>query len=602
MYSYFLGAIYFLFGHNYLIPRVIQALLGALSAWLIFRLGSRVFDRKVGLAAGIIFGLYGPLIFFTGELLVHTLDIFWITIFLLTFDLLLDRPTKSRFLISGILLGLCALTHPTILIFSPIAIVWMIVRLKERGRGLALFIAGAALAILPVTLRNYTVGKDFVLISAQAGVNFFMGNNPCSNGHTAWVPGTPKDWWAQGYPATIRIAERAAGRELKPSQVSSYWWHRTLREISGKPLTWANLMLKKSRYLLAGHEISNTEDIYFQSRFSGLLNLLLWEKVIAFPFGLILPLGMLGLASNLNWRRQAHLILFQLSYAIAIVFFFVTARYRLGLVPITCLWAAAGLVGWACLLRQKPLGKHFWTAVAFLLLLIFINRNPLRGEEIPGLDGHINLGNKYLEKNQPEKALAAFQQAEKAGPLLGNPANGAALALLRLGRTQEARAELEKAVLLDPSLIQAHNNLARILEQGGDLDGAQKHYASVLQLDSSNVFALQGYADVALGKEDYSTAETHYELAYRLGCADRQVISRWALALLQQSKYADALRVNAKLLMLEPENARAHHNQARIYIACDSLELAAKELEIVLKLAPETEAARRQLEEIRKAK
>ena len=49
--------------------------------------------------------------------------------------------------------------------------------------------------VLPITIRNCAVGGDAVLIASQGGVNFYIGNNPDSDGRTAIVPGTPGDWW-----------------------------------------------------------------------------------------------------------------------------------------------------------------------------------------------------------------------------------------------------------------------------------------------------------------------------------------------------------------------------------------------------------------------
>ena len=37
---------------------------------------------------------------------------------------------------------------------------------------------GLLVAIAPVTLRNYALGSDVVLISSNAGINFYLGNNP----------------------------------------------------------------------------------------------------------------------------------------------------------------------------------------------------------------------------------------------------------------------------------------------------------------------------------------------------------------------------------------------------------------------------------------
>ena len=44
--------------------------------------------------------------------------------------------------------------------------------------------------IIPVTVRNYVVDRDLVLISYKSGIAFYIGNNPLSDGMTAIVPGT----------------------------------------------------------------------------------------------------------------------------------------------------------------------------------------------------------------------------------------------------------------------------------------------------------------------------------------------------------------------------------------------------------------------------
>jgi tetratricopeptide (TPR) repeat protein len=48
------------------------------------------------------------------------------------------------------------------------------------------------------------------------------------------------------------------------------------------------------------------------------------------------------------------------------------------------------------------------------------------------------------------------------------------LALLRLGRRQEARAALERAVSLDPSLLEAHGHLAVLYQEAGESEKAMK--------------------------------------------------------------------------------------------------------------------------------
>jgi predicted membrane-bound mannosyltransferase len=54
LYPAFLGAVYAVFGHDYLAARVIQALLGSLSCGLLFLVGRLVFSRVIGAVAGVI--------------------------------------------------------------------------------------------------------------------------------------------------------------------------------------------------------------------------------------------------------------------------------------------------------------------------------------------------------------------------------------------------------------------------------------------------------------------------------------------------------------------------------------------------------------------
>ena len=69
LYPVLLGVLFALAGDDLYLPRLIQAVIGALVCVLICLLGYRVFGAGIGLGAGIAAALYGPLIYFGGELL-----------------------------------------------------------------------------------------------------------------------------------------------------------------------------------------------------------------------------------------------------------------------------------------------------------------------------------------------------------------------------------------------------------------------------------------------------------------------------------------------------------------------------------------------------
>jgi len=197
LYPYFLAAVYAVFGHGYVVPQVAQCLIGSASCGLVFLIGRQAFGRTVGAVAGFAAASYWMLIYFDNELLLPVLDVF--------FDLLLigqllpaaRTPGLWTDLMAGLFLGLSAIVRPNALLFVPAVLTWVAVsdraEWKRRLSHAACFWAGCALPILPVTSRNYLRGGDRVLIASQGGVNFYIGNNPRSDGMTAIVPDTPGD-------------------------------------------------------------------------------------------------------------------------------------------------------------------------------------------------------------------------------------------------------------------------------------------------------------------------------------------------------------------------------------------------------------------------
>src|SRR5262249_22248446 len=172
-YPYFLGALYALFGRgSLLVPRLVQAGLGAVASVLVAWTGARLFGPKVGVGAGLGAALYGTLVYFDGELLAPTLTI---TLQLVALALAVEAGSATRlgawWLLSGLAEGLAAVVTATSLVLLPA------LALFARKRAL-LVLAGAALAILPVTVQNLVLGGELVLISSNGGINLYIGNNP----------------------------------------------------------------------------------------------------------------------------------------------------------------------------------------------------------------------------------------------------------------------------------------------------------------------------------------------------------------------------------------------------------------------------------------
>jgi 4-amino-4-deoxy-L-arabinose transferase-like glycosyltransferase len=66
-YPTYLGVLYMVFGNGLIIPRLIKALLGAITALLVYKLGTRTFGEETGRIAGILAMLMPNLIYYTGS-------------------------------------------------------------------------------------------------------------------------------------------------------------------------------------------------------------------------------------------------------------------------------------------------------------------------------------------------------------------------------------------------------------------------------------------------------------------------------------------------------------------------------------------------------
>lgn len=417
LYPYVLALLYKVSGSSIAFAVLFQHLLGAVSTAMVYLLARRFFAPRVALLAGLFAALYWPLIYFEGDLLFETLFVFLSLAFLLVFAVAAERRTPALLFAAGLLLGLGAVTRPLILVLVPLLPVIFHFSAKTRpASGAArrawmaptiLVIAGSLVFIMPVMVRNYLVGRDFVPIASQGGVNFYIGNNPHSNGTQAMVPGARADLHGT-YQGAIELAERDAGRSLKPSEVSNYYTKKALDFIILSPGEAARLTLKKLYLFWAGVERSNDKYMQF-----------FWERFglgrLPFPgFWLIGPLALLGgflLAPR--WRRFSLLYLFVLSYMASVVVFFVNGRFRLPVTPVLAIFASYAVFHAYTALRSKS--RDLYRVVAVLLLaVVFVNYDYVSFRGVRSLDESVSyweLGKASLKMGDKEAALSYFQQA-----------------------------------------------------------------------------------------------------------------------------------------------------------------------------------------------
>lgn len=183
LYPLFIAIIYFFTNNNILAVKLMQAIVGALICVIVFLISENIFkDKRISFGAGIICVFYPFLsLRLTSSLFTETLFAFLLALAIYFLLKGYDYPNFKYNFFSGLFMGLAALSKPVILAFLPFLILWLILFSSEnvlsRLKKAVVVIVLMILTILPWTIRNYIVFKEFIPISTGGGVTFYGYNN-----------------------------------------------------------------------------------------------------------------------------------------------------------------------------------------------------------------------------------------------------------------------------------------------------------------------------------------------------------------------------------------------------------------------------------------
>lgn len=262
LYTLYLSGVYAVFGHHPLIARLIQVALSGAILLLVFRLGRRLFDEWVGLAAAAAAAVYAYLIFFNAALMTQT---FYIIMVLASIDIafgLVQKPTYWRWALLGVVLGLGILFRQTLLLYAILLFGWLWWAMRSqvtlpaqaaerpapqpqtaaaRGGwaplfGMLIAVMVIAAFILPWTLRNFVTYNDFLLLNSNGGYWFYASNHPGQGTmfNQSFAPPIPDNLQGLTEPAIDRalfqqglrfiLADPVRFLLLSVSRLKDYFW------------------------------------------------------------------------------------------------------------------------------------------------------------------------------------------------------------------------------------------------------------------------------------------------------------------------------------------------------------------------------------------
>ena len=533
LYPYLLGLIYAVFGADPMHARLVQALLGAGSSVMLGTAVRWLIGPRAGLVAGLLLALYAPGIFLDSLLQKSAVDVACVTLIMLAVAALVTRRSGALawWGLLGLAVGALALTRENALVWIAVLAAWALVGAEARATGrlrvVSVYLAGVLLLLGPVAYRNYLIGGEWFVTTAQFGPNFYIGNHAGADGsYVSLRPG-------RGSPEFERrdatdLAQQAQGRTLSPAEVSAYWRDEALAFIVREPAAWAALMARKALLLINAREAVDTEAQESYAEWSWPLRML---GPVMHP-GVLLPLAAVGAWGLWPTRRRFHVLaLLGATLAGATLAFYVLARYRYPLVPFLIVPAAAALADLARLRNRRSNARGQAVAVgAAALLLALLAHWPL----LP-----------------PDRSRAITE-------------NNLGAALHELGRDAEAATRLRRAIAIRSDYVPAYGNLGVSLRALGEGDAAIEVYRQGLALAPDDGDLHYNLANALLARGRAEEAAGHLRAAARGRSDSAGVHNNLGLALYTQGRLAEAVREFELAVALEPSSARAHLNLGKV--------------------------------------
>ena len=572
--GYLISFFYNVFGPNYKGVLFFHGMLGAINCGLTYLLGLRVVSRSMAILSGILLAFYTPAVFFDTQILRPVWLTFFILLFLLCFSFSHKLANRKYAAIAGLFLGFATITKAVCFVIFLLFLMYSLVKFWQRKSfaGIAFFIFFTFVPIFPITISNLYYGQDLVFISANGGINFFVGNNSSADGTTPIQAGI--EW---------QRAKRIESRwsPARPSKRAWNWYKQGGEFIINNPFKAARLLGQKFIYFIGPIELRNNRSLYFCKRESPVLN------IPFLGFSCFFVLGIFGLVQKRNNENVAYFFIVIVAFAAINVIFFSCARYRAPVLPILIL---SSFISISCYksfqmsnMRKK---QRSWLLIAiFMLGGILWQTSHMKNPNFSR--DWFFLGNLAFKKSNLRLALSCFKNASISNPDDPDPVLVAGVCFERLGKLSLAKAMYTKVLRLAPDYIEAIQNLASILIRENRYDLAEVLLKRSLELDKLNYFSLFNLGVIKESQGKLQLADKIYSKLAQGGNIKPLLANNLALVWLRLGKNkAKALSLLKTNSDSKPDNAVFQHSMGVGYLLSDELANAYYHLDIARKLAP----------------
>jgi len=620
LYPYFL-ALFLKLGFSFYSVLFLQIILGVGAVINIYFISKNIFGEMAGRISGFMAAVYAPYVFYDGLLLSESLQIFLMSSALLLLVRLKEKKyITARLVVSGILIGLTALGRGTILFF-PIFLggFWLYKYFKNKKRTgdlkrALIVLAGVIIGILPASLHNLS-GGDFVPISSNFGINFFIGNNSEATGAYSEPRGLNLSSDFTGR----KIAEKESGRKLKSSEVSGFWSHKAFAFIKENPFKFIAGLANKVWIYLWNFDIPQAEAVQIHHKFSPPF----W--VLPSGFWFILVPGIIGMFYCKKDERFWILLLLFISSVSGAAIFFVIGRFKLLGSIALLIFAGFGIRTVYKVLKEKNIKESIRIAIIIISVsvILFLPRSIDSKSKIA--TAYDNVGIAYFYKNQPGEAIKWYRMAVEVKPTHSGALNNIGGHYYARQIPDSAIYYFQKSIEVDSTNDKPYLNIGRTFLNMGEIDSAYHYYQkaksfSVYGIDADKAleeldmlkskskdgsvdpmsFKMQfDIAEKYAAKRQYDIAESYYLRALEIEPNNIRALNNLGFTYQAQSKFESAYKLFSRVIDITGGNAVAYNNIASVVYRMGMVDSALVLWEKALKFDPENKQIRKNIDFIR---
>jgi tetratricopeptide (TPR) repeat protein len=171
-----------------------------------------------------------------------------------------------------------------------------------------------------------------------------------------------------------------------------------------------------------------------------------------------------------------------------------------------------------------------------------------------------NFGLLLSKSGRVEEAIAQYQAALAINPDYAKARNNLGIALFQNGELDSAVAQYRKLLKISPDYADAYMNFGNVLSAKGQIEEAIAQYRKALGIKPDDIEAGYNLGTIFLNSERLEEAVTQYSKVLELSPDAVQTRCNLAIALYKQGKINAAILQYQKALEINPRYAEAHNN------------------------------------------